>query len=84
MLSVAITEMHNIPMLIVVMLSVVIPSISVTRRLLKNLQFFSKSSPNSLQAKKRQNIYNKAQYESPKHLHQTTLETLKHVLKMLI
>ncbi len=33
------------------------------------------SSPNSLEAKKGQNIYNKAQFESPKHLHQTTWET---------
>jgi hypothetical protein len=37
---------------------------------------FSKSSPNSLQAKKGQNIYNKAQFESQKHLHQTPFETL--------
>ncbi len=33
------------------------------------------SSPNSLKAKKGQNIYNKAQFESPKHLHQTSWET---------
>jgi hypothetical protein len=25
------------------------------------------------------NIYNKAQFESPKHLHQTTFETLKYL-----
>ncbi len=35
---------------------------------------FSKSSQNSHQAKK---IYIKAQYETLRHLHQTTLETLK-------
>ncbi len=38
---------------------------------------FSKSSPKSLQVKKGQNIYNKAQFESQKHLHQTTFETSK-------
>ncbi len=38
---------------------------------------FSKSRPKSLQVNKGQNIYNKAQFESPKHLHQTTFETLK-------
>jgi hypothetical protein len=37
---------------------------------------FSKNSPKSCQVKKSQNIYNKAQFESPKHLHQTTFETL--------
>jgi hypothetical protein len=30
-------------------------------------------------SKKGQNIYNKAQFESPKHLHQTTFETLKYL-----
>jgi hypothetical protein len=43
---------------------------------MKNRPIFQKSSPNSLQAKKGQNIYNKAQFESPKDLHQTTFETL--------
>ncbi len=53
----------------------------VTRRFLnkKNLPNFSKSSPNGLQVKKDQNIYNKAQFENPKHLHQTTFETLKYL-----
>jgi hypothetical protein len=37
---------------------------------------FSKSCP-VLKPKKCQNIYNKAQFESPKHLHQTTFEILK-------
>jgi len=45
----------------------------------KKLPNFSKSSPNSHQAKKGPNIYNKAQFESPKHLHQTTFETLKYL-----
>ncbi len=40
----------------------------VTRRFEK-MPNFSKSSLNSLQAQKGQNIYNKAQFESPKHLH---------------
>jgi hypothetical protein len=41
----------------------------------KNSPNFSLSSPNSLEAPKGPNIYNKAQFESPKHLHQTTWET---------
>jgi hypothetical protein len=41
----------------------------------EKMPIFSKSSPNSLQVKKGQNIYNKAQYEKPKHLHQTSFET---------
>jgi hypothetical protein len=51
----------------------------VTRRFEKKLPNFSKSSSKSLQRKKGQNIYNKAQYESPKHLHQTTFEILKYL-----
>jgi hypothetical protein len=38
---------------------------------------FSKNSPKSCQVKKGQNIYNVAQFENPKHLHQTTFDTLK-------
>jgi hypothetical protein len=36
--------------------------------------FLQKSGQNSCRAKKCQNIYIKAQFESPKHLHQTTFE----------
>jgi hypothetical protein len=36
------------------------------QKILKNPPIFSKSSQNSLQAKKGQNIYNKAQFERPK------------------
>jgi hypothetical protein len=50
----------------------------VTKDLKKNSPNFSKSNPKSLQGKKGQNIYNKAQFESPKHLLQTTFETLKY------
>jgi hypothetical protein len=53
----------------------------VTRQLEKKLPNFSKNSPKSHQVKKGQNIYNKAQFENPKHLHQTTLETLKYYNK---
>jgi hypothetical protein len=49
----------------------------VTRRLEKKLPNYSISRPKSLQVKKGPNIYNKAQFESPKHLHQSTFETLK-------
>jgi hypothetical protein len=45
----------------------------------KNLANFSKSSQKSVQVKNVLNIYIKAQFESPKHLHQTTFETLKYV-----
>jgi len=45
----------------------------------KKLPNFSKNSPKSCQVKKGQNIYNKAQFENPKHLHQTTFETLKYL-----
>jgi len=47
-------------------------------------QKIRKKSPNfskspSCQVKKGQNIYNKAQFESPKHLHHTAFETLKYL-----
>jgi hypothetical protein len=42
----------------------------------KNCPIFRKVAQKS-PSQKRQNIYNKAQFESPKHLHQTTFETLK-------
>jgi hypothetical protein len=48
----------------------------VTGRDVKKLPNFSKSTQNCLQTKPCQNIYIKAEFESPKHLHQTTFETL--------
>jgi hypothetical protein len=42
-----------------------------TRRLVKKIAKFFKNSPKSCQVKKGQNIYNKAQFENPKHLQQT-------------
>ncbi len=45
-------------------------------------QFF-KISPRLLQVKKGQNIYNKAQFENPKHLHQITFETLKYLQQIM-
>jgi hypothetical protein len=51
----------------------------VTRRLEKNSQNFSKNGPKIHQVKKGQNICYKAQFENPKHLHQTTLKTLKYL-----
>jgi len=35
-------------------------------------------------SKKGQNIYNKAQFESPKHLQQTTFETLKYLQQTML
>jgi hypothetical protein len=40
---------------------------------------FSKNRPKCHVVKKGQNIYNKAQFENPKHLHQTTLKALKYL-----
>jgi hypothetical protein len=40
-------------------------------------QFFSKIAQKVAKSKKAKNIYNKAQFESPKHLQQTTFGTLK-------
>jgi len=45
----------------------------------KKLPNFSKNSPESCQVKKGQNIYNEAQFENPKHLQETTFETLKYL-----
>jgi hypothetical protein len=33
---------------------------------------------------KDQNIYNKVQFESPKHVHQTTFETLKYLQQTML
>jgi len=57
---------------------------SVTRRLEKNWPNFSKNSPKSHQVKKGQNIYNKAQFESPKPLQQTTFVTLKYLQQTML
>jgi hypothetical protein len=46
---------------------------------MKKVPNFSKNSPKSCQVKKGQNIYNKAQFESPKHLHQATFKTLEYL-----
>ncbi len=42
----------------------------------KNAHFF-KEYPKQSPSQKSQNIYYEAEFESPKHLHQTTFETLK-------
>jgi hypothetical protein len=44
----------------------------------KLTQFFKKYPKKSL-GKNGQKIYNKAQFENPKHLHQTTSKTLKYL-----
>jgi hypothetical protein len=49
----------------------------VTRRLEKNCQFFQKIAQKVAKSKKVKNIYNKAQFESPKHLQHTTFEPFK-------
>ncbi len=46
----------------------------------KNRQIFQRIAQ-SHQVKKGQNIYNKAQFEDPKHLHQTTFKTFKYLQK---
>jgi hypothetical protein len=45
----------------------------------EKIAHLKKSSPNSLEAKKYRNIYNKTHLESPKHLHQTLFEPLKYL-----
>jgi hypothetical protein len=45
----------------------------------KNHPIFQKVAPKVSKTKKCQNIYNKAQIESPKYLHQTTFETLENL-----
>ncbi len=45
---------------------------------------FSKSSPKSLQTEKCQNIYNKAQIESQKYLHQNTFEPLNYLQQTML
>jgi hypothetical protein len=51
----------------------------VTRRVEKHCQFFQRIAQNVTKSKKGQNYYNEAQFESPKHLHQTAFETLKYL-----
>jgi hypothetical protein len=48
----------------------------VTRRFEKNHPIFQKVAQTVSKSKKGQNIYNKTQFESQKHLHQTPFETL--------
>jgi len=50
----------------------------VTRQSEKNAPIFLKNGPKSCKVKKGQNIYSKAQFESPDYLHQTTFEILKY------
>jgi hypothetical protein len=54
-----------------------------------NCLIFQKVAPKISKLKNCQNVYNKAQIESPKYLHQSTFENLKipttnHVLRLLI
>jgi hypothetical protein len=54
-------------------------ALRATRRLENNSPNFLKSCQNISQAKKCQNIYIDPQFESPKHLHRMTFETLKYL-----
>ncbi len=51
----------------------------VTRRFEKNSPNFEKVAQKVSKSKEGQNIYNKAQFESPKHVHQATFETSKYL-----
>jgi hypothetical protein len=53
------------------------------QKIRKKLPNFSKNSPKSRQVKKGQNMYNNAQFESQKHLHQTTFKTLEYLQKTM-
>ncbi len=52
----------------------------VTRRLVKKFAKFKTNSPKSRQVKKGQKIYNKAQFESQKHLHFETFKYLQQTM----
>jgi hypothetical protein len=63
----------------------------VIRRLEKKSPNFSKIAQKVANSKKGQNIHNKAQFESPKHLQQsskylqqTTVETLKYLQQTML
>ncbi len=51
------------------------------QKIRKKLPNFSKIAQKVAKSKKGQNIHNKDQFESPKHLQQTTFETLKYLNK---
>jgi hypothetical protein len=53
-------------------------------KITKKLPNITKSSPKSHQVKKGQNIFNKSQFESPRHLQQTTFETLKYLRQIML
>jgi hypothetical protein len=50
----------------------------------KKICQIKKNNPKSCQVKKGYNIYSKAQVESPKHLQQTTFETLKYLQQTML
>jgi hypothetical protein len=50
----------------------------------KKIAKFFKKAQKVAKSKKGQNIYNKAQFERPKHLHQTTFETLKYLQQTIL
>jgi hypothetical protein len=54
-------------------------TLRVTRWLEKSYQIFQRIAQKVAKSKKGHNIYNKAQFENPKHLHQTTFKTLKYL-----
>ncbi len=45
----------------------------------KDRQIFQRIAQKVAKSKKGQNIYNKAQFENPKHLHQTPFKTIKYL-----
>jgi hypothetical protein len=54
------------------------------QKIRKNRQFFQKIAQKVAKSKKVQKIYNKAQFESPKHLQQTIFETLKYLQQAML
>jgi hypothetical protein len=50
----------------------------------KNCQIFLKIAQKVTKSEKGQNIYNKAEFENPKHLQQTTFETLKYLQQTML
>ncbi len=51
----------------------------MTRKFEKTNHFLKKVAQTVSKAKRGQSVYNKAQFESPEHLHQTTFGNLKYL-----
>jgi hypothetical protein len=60
------------------------PNSQGDQKIRKIHQIFQKITQKVAKSKKNQNMYNKAQFESPKHVRQTTFETLKYLQQTIL